>query len=220
MPAMLCRRLTLVAIIAAGSGYLTAQERTLPDPPTEGAVVGFVRFASGQGIADVRVSLIVDRSARTTRTGADGSYRFEAVPAGEYQVSASLPGGFAKQVSVTAGSLLNNIDFSIRDGSSRRVVTGRVVRNAASRTQQIPARIGVGVLRADGTLILPLPPGDNRVAVRLPAEFFVDSVTHGSESVYSWERSGKRLPSAAFVVRVPPEPRTIPELLVTLGFRQ
>ena len=216
---MVCRRLTLVAIIA-GSGYLIAQDRTPPGPPTRGAVMGFVRFASGQGIADVRVSLIIDGSATTTRTGADGSYRFEAIPPGEYQVSASLPGGIAKQVRVTAGSLLQDIDFSIRDGSSRRVVTGRVIMNAASATQPIPTRIGVGVLRADGTLILPLPPGDNRVVARLPPEYFLDSVTYGSESVYSWEVSGKQLPSAVFVVTVPSEPRTIPALVITLGFRQ
>ena len=219
MAVMLCRRLTLVAIVAAGSGYLTAQDRTPPDPPADGVVMGFVRFANGQGIADVRVSLIIDRSATTTRTAADGSYGFEAIPAGEYQVSASLPGAVARQVRVAAGSLLHNIDFSIPDGSSRRVVSGRVVMNAASATQRIPTRIGVGVLRADGTVILPVPPGDSRVVVKLPPEYFVDSVTYGPERVYSWERSGRRLPSAVFVVTVPPEPQTIPDLLITLGFR-
>ena len=65
MAVMLCRRLTLVAVVAAGSGYLIAQDRTPPDPPAGGVVMGFVRFASGQGIADVRVSLIIDRSATT-----------------------------------------------------------------------------------------------------------------------------------------------------------
>jgi hypothetical protein len=90
--------------------------------------------------------------------------------------------------------------------------------NAASRERPVPARIGVGVRWRDGTLAIPLAPGDQRVAVRLPEGYFLDSATYGSTTVYSLESvGGRRLSSATFAVTVPPEPRPIPELVITLG---
>ena len=218
------RRLVLMTMIVVGSVCLAAQDAVQPQP---GAVTGFVRYAGGQAIADVRVSMTaartgtaahVDRSARTARTSVDGAYRFAAIPVGEYQLSVSHPGAIAKQIRVTPGSELRDIDFSISDGSSRRVVAARVVMNEASRGQQVPARIGVGVRQSDGTLVLPLPPGDQRVAVRLPSGYFLDSATYGAATVYSLDSvGGRRLPAANFSITVPPEPRTIPELVITLG---
>ena len=214
------RRLTLIAMLAVAGVGLTAQDAARRERSQEGAAMGFVRYASGETIVDVRVTLIVpgDRVPRTTRTGADGSYRFEAVPAGEYQLSASVAGAVAKRIQVTPGAALRDLDFSIPDGGSRRVVTGRVVMNEASRDQPLPARVGVGiVLRRDGTVVLPLPPGDHRVFVRLPQGYFVDSASHGSETVYSMASDGKRLSSATFSITVPPEPQPIPDLVLTLG---
>jgi hypothetical protein len=213
---MLVRRLTLMTMIAAGSVCLTAQDRTVFEVS---AVRGYVRSANGDGIGNVRVSLIVrgDPSALTTRTGADGSYRFDAVPTGEYQLSASLAGAVSKRVRVVPGAALRDIDFSIPDGS-RRVVTGRIVINDAPPVQRVSARIAGGVIRPDGTLVLPLAPGDHRVTVRLASGYFVDSVAHGSATVYSIESvGGRRLTAAAFALTVPPEPEAIPELVITLG---
>jgi hypothetical protein len=219
--------LILMTMIVAGSICLTGQGRGAAgaQAPGGGAVTGFVRYASGQEIADVRVSLLVpgDRSARTTRTANDGSYRFDAIPAGEYQISVSHAGAVAKRISIRAGSELKEADFSIPDGGDRRVVTGRVVMNAASTGQPIPARIGVigvgvgvGVVRTDGTLVLPLAPGDQRVVVRLPSDYFLDSVTLGSANLYPIDGDGRRLSSAAFSLTVRPEPQTMPELVITL----
>jgi hypothetical protein len=213
------RRLLLLALIAGCAVSITAQDRTA----STGAVMGFVRYASGGGIADVRVSVITpgDPLALTTRTTSDGSYRFDAIPAGQYQLSVSHAGAVPKRIVVTPGSELKDVNFSIPDGGARRVVTGRVVMNEASRGRQLPPRIGVGIiLRRDGTLVLPIPPGDNRVFVRLPADYFLDSVAHGSEIVYSMQGDGRRLSAANVSITVRAEPDTIPELVITVGFRQ
>jgi hypothetical protein len=215
------RRLALVAMVAGASVCLAAQEANRPGRPAEGAVAGFVRFAGGEAIADVRVVLLVpgSREARSARTAANGSYWFEAVSAGEYQLSVSRPGSVAKRIRVAAESQLKDIDFSIPDGSSRRVVPARVVMNAASRDQQVPARIGIGVRWPDGTLAIPLAPGDQRLVVRLPSGYFLDSATYGSATVYSLESvGGRRLTSGAFSITVRPEPQAIPDLVITLGF--
>lgn len=155
--------LILMSFIVAGSVCVGAQDRT---PSDVGAVSGSVRYASGQAIADVRVSLIVsgDRYPWTTRTAADGSYQFSVIPAGEYQLSVSHAGSVARRITVTPGSATTGVNFSIRDGSSRRVVIARVVMNEESSDRQPPARIGVGVRWPDGTLAVPLPPGDNRLS--------------------------------------------------------
>jgi len=216
-------RLALMAMVAASSVCLAAQDANPPGRPNDGVVAGFVRFAGGEAIADVRVVLLVPgsaagREARTARTAADGSYRFEAVSAGEYQLSISRPGSVAKQIRVAAGSQLKDIDFSIPDGSSRRVVLARVVMNATSRDQQVPARIGIGVRWPDGTLAIPLAPGDQRLVVRLPSGYFLDSATYGSTMVFSMESvGGRRLSAAPFSITVPPEPRAVPDLVITLG---
>jgi hypothetical protein len=200
--------------IACGSVSLAAQQ------PSEGSVTGFVRYASGGPVADVRVVLVRpgDNTARSTRTRPDGSFRIDAIAPGDYQLSASLPGGVAKLITVTAGSDQQDLNFSIPDGGSRRVVTARIVMNDASRGRPTPGRIGIGVLRSDGTLAVPMAPGDQRLVVRLPDGYFLDSVTHGSVTVYSLERvGGRRLTAGAFVITVLPEPQPIPELVVTLG---
>jgi hypothetical protein len=210
-------RLTLLTLLAAGNVHLAAQDLTVFEVP---AVGGYVRFASGNGIGNVRVSLILpgDPSPLTTRTGADGSFRFDAVPAGEYQLSASHAGAVFKRVRVVPGAATRDLDFSIPDGDRRRVVTGRIVMNDASTAQRVSARIAGGIIRPDGTLVLPLAPGDHRVTVRLAPGYFVDSATHGSATVYSIESvGGRRLSSAAFALTVPPEPEAIPELVITLG---
>ena len=212
------RKVALAGMLAAASVSLTAQDRSAAS--AEGGVTGFVRYASGAAVADVRVALIDprERSLRSARTTVDGSYRFDAVPAGEYQLSVTHAGAVAKQIKVTSGPELRDVNFSIPDGSSRRAVTGRVVMNAASRGQKVPSRIGLGVFRTDGTLVLPLAPGDQRVVVSLPPGYFLETVSYGSEIVYSLETvGGRRLTSAPFSITVPPEPGTLPELVITLG---
>lgn len=214
IPTMLSRFLACVTTVALGSMCLAAQDQV------DGDVSGFVRYANGEAIADVRVVLLLrgDNVARSTRSGPDGSYRIGAIAPGEYQLSVSLPGGVAKLITVNRGSVLNGLDFSLPDGSSRRVVTGRVVMNDASKGRPVPSRIGIGVMRADGTLAVPLAPGDQRLVVRLPEGYFLDSATHGPATVYSLERvGGRRLTGGAFSITVPPEPESIAELVITLG---
>jgi hypothetical protein len=214
MPAMCSRLMALLTTIALSGMLPAAQE------PAGGSVTGFVRYARGGAIPDARVVLVLrgDNIARSTRTDADGSYQIGAIAPGEYQLSVSLPGGVAKLITIEQNTELGGLDFSIPDGSSRRVVAGRVVMNAGSKGRPIPSRIGIGILRADGTLTVPLAPGDQRLVVRLPDGYFLDSVTHGTATVYSLEHvGGRRLTAGAFAITVLPEPRSIPELVVTLG---
>jgi hypothetical protein len=210
----------IVVSIAITGVSVTAQDRTAAEKG--GSVAGFVRLASGEPIANARVWLRVrgGTAPPTTRTAVDGSYLLEAIPAGDYEISVSAAGAVAKSLSVSPGAELRGVNFSIPDGGSRRVVTGRVVMNEGSRGRPLPSRLGVGfVLRTDGTLVLPLAPGDQRVFVRLPDAYFVESATYGPATVYSRGGDGRRLPAANFAITVPPEPRTIPELVVTLGVR-
>ena len=212
--------LLLAAMVAAGSVCLVAQDRAPKPGQGVGVVMGVVRYARGEPIADVRVVVVIpgDRSARSARTRADGSYRFEAVPAGEYQISVSHPGSVARRIRITPEAELRGVDFSIQDGGSRRVVRARVVMNAASAGRQVPERIGIGVRHSDGTLAVPLAPGDQRLVVRLPEGYFLDSATYGSAQVYSLEQvGGRRLTAGPFAITVPPEPQSIPELIITLG---
>ena len=207
------RRLAVVTMLF-GSVCLGAQDQA------GGAVAGFVRYAGGEAIADVRVVLVLrgDNVARSTRTGPDGSFRIDAIAPGEYQLSVSRPGGVAKLLTIGPGVEQNGVNFSIADGSSRRVVIGRVVMNAVSKGRPVPARIGIGVRRTDGTLAVPLAPGDQRLVVRLPDGYFLDSATYGPATVYSLERvGGRRLTAGAFAITVPAEPLAIPELVITLG---
>ena len=213
-------RLLLAAMVGAGSVCLSAQDAARPGPADGGSVTGFVRYANGEALADLRVSLSVPGSGvgRRVWTGADGSYRFDAVPAGRYQLSVSHAGAVAKRIDISPGAVLNDLVFSIPDGSSRRVVTARVVMNAASAGRQVPERIGIGVRQSDGTLAVPLAPGDQRLVVRLPQGYFLDSATYGSEPVYSLQQvGGRRLTAGPFSITVPPEPQSIPELTITLG---
>jgi hypothetical protein len=207
-------------MVVAGSVCPVAQDRAPSADQRVGVVMGVVRFARGVPIADVRVVMVVpgDRLARSARTGADGSYRFDAVPAGEYQISVSHPGSVAKRIRITPDAELSGVDFSIQDGGSRRVVRARVVMNAASAGRRVPERIGIGVRQSDGTLAVPLAPGDQRLVVRLPDGYFLDSAMYGSVQVYSLEQvGGRRLTAGPFTITVPPEPQSIPELTITVG---
>lgn len=63
-------------------------------------------------------------------TDSDGRYRFEALPAGKYNIMPSAPtlvsaepGAFAKDLNVTEGSAIEGIDFSLSRGG---VITGKV----------------------------------------------------------------------------------------------
>lgn len=181
IPAMRRRLTAILTAIALGSVCPAAQQ------PPGGSVTGFVRSASGEAIADVRVVLVRrgKSTARSTWTGADGSYRIGAIVPGDYQLSVSLRGGVAKLITIDQRTALAGLNFSIPDGSSRRVVAGRVVMNAASQGRPIPSRISA----AHGPTTV----------------YSLDRV------------GGKRLAAAAFAITVPPEPEPIAELVVTLG---
>jgi hypothetical protein len=91
--------------------------------------------------------------------------------------------------------------------------------NAVSADRPVPMRIGIGIRQDDGTIVIPLAPGDQRLVVWLPSGYFLDSATYGSARVYSLEQvGGRRLTSGPFSITVPPEPLSIPELVITLGF--
>lgn len=63
-------------------------------------------------------------------TDSDGRYRFEALPAGKYNITPSAPtlvraepGAFAKELNVAEGAAIEGIDFSLSRGG---VITGKI----------------------------------------------------------------------------------------------
>ncbi|MEK6325820.1 MAG: carboxypeptidase-like regulatory domain-containing protein [Acidobacteriota bacterium] len=63
-------------------------------------------------------------------TDSDGRYRFEALPAGKYNIMPSAPtlvsadpGAFAKELNITEGAAIEGIDFSLSRGG---VITGKI----------------------------------------------------------------------------------------------
>ena len=81
--------------------------------PAAQGVAGRVVYGSGQALADIEVSLAGPQlqTPQSTKTGADGTYRFASVPDGRYSVSFQSP-GFKR--AVRAGVI-------VRDGSAIRV---------------------------------------------------------------------------------------------------
>jgi hypothetical protein len=96
---------------------------------TNGAILGTVHDASGAGIPGVSVLVksVETGATRTAETNADGSYEVLSLPAGAYQVEASLK-GFKTQVrqgiTLTVGaSITVDISLAVGDVVEKVVVT-------------------------------------------------------------------------------------------------
>jgi len=102
------RRTTLLILfnfcLAAGATGLAAQDAPAPTPPARGAIEGTASDVHGHLATDGEATLIDLR--RRTPLSADGAFRFDRVPPGDYLVqveSATLGGGVAR-ARVAAGA--------------------------------------------------------------------------------------------------------------------
>jgi iron complex outermembrane recepter protein len=89
----------LLALLFPGPSLLLAQAQTAQ----AGAITGTLMTTDGTPIADAAVRIVELR--RETRVGADGTFRFEGVPAGSYLLEATSPsaGAAVERVVVLAG---------------------------------------------------------------------------------------------------------------------
>jgi len=100
---MLRKTTLFILCLAAGASGAAAQDAPASPAPTTGAIEGTAADAHGHH-ATAGEAILVDLRRRTPLT-ADGGFRFDGVPPGEYLVqvqSATLGGGVAR-VTVTAG---------------------------------------------------------------------------------------------------------------------
>jgi iron complex outermembrane receptor protein len=70
-----------------------------------------VNALSGEPVGELTVSL--EELRRDTRAAADGTFRFEAIPPGEYHLSVSGPGFTARRTEVTVGSSPVTVDVPV-----------------------------------------------------------------------------------------------------------
>src|SRR4051794_18334004 len=100
------KRLVLI-LCALSAGALHAQ--------VTGNISGYVRDPSGAGIpnAAVTATMIEQQTARTAQTDAEGSYSFQALPPGHYDIAFESQ-GFQRQISsgqeLTVGQNLGRRD--------------------------------------------------------------------------------------------------------------
>lgn len=93
------------------------------NPALEGAVT-----AAGAGVPGVTVTATGDGGTVSTVTGADGGYRFPALPPGEYVVAVEVPGGYfpvgaTSRDETVADDDVTDVDFELaRAGSIEGVV--------------------------------------------------------------------------------------------------
>lgn len=133
--------------------------------PASPSVSGQVRYASGQALADIDVSLAGPalQAPQSVKTGADGRYTFASLPAGTYSVSFHAP-GFKKSVRhgvVIQTGFRAQVDMVMELGSISPeinplgpVVTTRAT--ASSAGQGDPAPVLVRVQTAFGNIDISL----------------------------------------------------------------
>ncbi len=100
---MLRKTTLFILCLAAGASGAAAQDAPAPTAPAPGAIEGAAADAHGHR-ASAGEAILVDLRRRTPLT-ADGTFRFDGVPPGDYLVqvqSATLGGGVAR-VTVAAG---------------------------------------------------------------------------------------------------------------------
>jgi len=136
----LARLAVLCLMITSGLSPLMAQSKKLPDAPplSAGGVAGRV-MSRGKGLAGVVVRVwrqnttSAQPGALSTKTDADGNYRFGNVFQGNYNVSVDAPGFVVvkdgqpserpRSISLSSGETISGIDFAMVPGG---IVTGTV----------------------------------------------------------------------------------------------
>lgn len=134
------RLLLLFLLPYFAGGQLLAQTgaQNAPSSPAvaaAGSITGRVLGGDGEPLAKVEVILVDLR--RRVETGADGSFRFEGVPAGSYLIEIEGPTGAAtSRVVVAAGAAAElTLRLQVVHHSDEVVVTGGLVRSQLELAQ-------------------------------------------------------------------------------------
>jgi hypothetical protein len=112
----------LIVLLHVGPGYVSAQT-------TDGVILGVVHDSSGAGIGGANLVLksAETGATRTVTTDSDGAFQFPGLPAGAYQIEASLQ-GFKTQlrqgIVLTVGASVSEIfSLVVGDVQEKVVVT-------------------------------------------------------------------------------------------------
>ena len=104
----------------------SAQTGAIRTAPNGGTVTGVVKDPSGAVIPNATVTITDENNnTKDTKTGADGSYTFRALPPGAYSISVTFPGLSQAQglaVSVDSGQVAHG-DVSMKPAEVKQEVT-------------------------------------------------------------------------------------------------
>lgn len=93
------------------SAVLTVVWLCAPALAQQGTLSGKVTRAGGDPMGGAAV--VIEDLRRETRTAADGTYRFEGLPAGDYHVSVRADGYSSRRAEVTVGSAAATLDLEV-----------------------------------------------------------------------------------------------------------
>lgn len=157
------------------------------------ASVSGVVTAGGDPVAGVVVTREGPDGTFGTTTGADGTYAFEGVPAGDHTVSVTVPDGYqadgpdTRDVPVGADDV-TGVDFGLsHPGAIGGTVTGDAGEPVAGATVTVTGPDGPVTLVTDdvgGYFVGGLPPGDYTITLTVPDGYTAD-VTERSVTVTS-----------------------------------
>ena len=186
--------LTLVALFAYLSLPIAAQ--------TTGSILGEVKDEKGGSVAKATVTLrnVQTNISRTATTNDEGTYRFNNVPVGNYEVTVEAS-GFGKYMQSGITLALNQnavVDASLKPGGVEAVVN--VVENAAV-INTTNAEVST---RFDSRRVSELPLAPNRnvfnVALGAPGVSQLGSGQTGFANGVSFSSNGGRLRSNNFMI--------------------
>ncbi len=169
---------------------------------TTGSVLGEVKDEKGGSVAKATVTLrnVQTNISRTATTNDEGTYRFNNVPVGNYEVTVEAT-GFGKYVQTGITLALNQdavVDASLKPGGVEAVVN--VVENAAV-INTTNAEVST---RFDSRRVSELPLAPNRnvfnVALGAPGVSQLGSGQTGFASGISFSSNGGRLRSNNFMI--------------------
>ena len=130
---------SLVSIAVTLAPARAAAQRVSARGPT--SLAGRVADTAGVPIAGVRVQLV--ELGRTYATGADGRYRFTALPPGTYTASFSRIGRSPEARRVTLGDGPRLVDVAMREARVQLAPVQVTASTAATRAQDSPQPVAV-----------------------------------------------------------------------------
>ncbi|MEK6407590.1 MAG: carboxypeptidase-like regulatory domain-containing protein [Acidobacteriota bacterium] len=145
-------RSAILAQDAKGTGTITGRV-LLDGKPAQRVIV--LATPSVTDPARIVEQMLKPAASLKAATDSDGRYRFEALPAGKYNIMPSAPtlvstepDAFAKQLNITEGAAIEGIDFSLSRGG---VMTGKITDSEGRPviTEEISLKLVAGTKAAD-----------------------------------------------------------------------